>query len=234
MIVVLFYFAANRIVWYNTPGNKTREKYMKIAIDLDGVIFDTENYFRTNAQFYDLKNGGEGEVKREELWAQNRYTWTREQYDEFFGLCLENILKNAPMMVNAGVVIRALAKKHELYVITNRGDMHKSEIDITYDRLKRDNIDVFTKVYFHDEYSKLDRCRQEGVELMIDDLYNNVASISGAGIKCLYYRDLVQKSIDSPLVYEVRNWGDIARYLVDNHIIDVEDLDVDLTMSMKK
>ena len=203
---------------------------MKIAIDLDGVIFDTENFFRANAQIYDLKHGGKGEIRREELWAQCRYDWTQAEYDEFFDICLENVLKYAPIMPLASEIIRSLAKKHELYIITNRGDMTYRELEITHDRLKQDNIDVFKKIYSHDEYSKLQRCQQEGIDLMIDDLYNNIVDISSAGIKCLYYRDLVTKTIDSPLVYEVRNWGDIARYLVENNILSADDIDVDMTM----
>ena len=33
---------------------------MVVAIDLDGVIFDSEEYYRTYSHLVDLKNGGTG------------------------------------------------------------------------------------------------------------------------------------------------------------------------------
>ncbi len=201
---------------------------MKIAIDLDGVIFDTENILRVNAQIYDVMIGGSGEIAREELLAEKRYAWTKKQYDDFFENCLESVLRKAPIMPHAVKIIQTLAKKHELYVITNRGDQTYKELVITHERLNDAGINVFTKIYTHDGHTKLEHCQEEGIELMIDDLYDNVKSISDAGIPCLYYCDLVNKPIDNPIVHEVRNWGDIARYFVTHGILDASDINIDL------
>ena len=199
---------------------------MKIAIDLDGVIFDTETYFRVNAQLYDMSIGGTGEKRREEAMAQKRYDWTPEQCNEFFGKNVDSVLTNAPIMPLAAQIIRALAKKHELYIITSRGKMSTNELDITHKRLQTEGIDVFTQIIPYDSRSKLEHCMDLGIDLMIDDLYDNVLTISNAGIPCLYFMDMVYKPIKNPLVYEVRNWGDIARYLVENNILNLKEVGV--------
>ena len=58
---------------------------MKIGIDLDGVIFDTEKTFRVYSELYDMlelkQNSKENNY---ELKLQDRFNWSEEQINDFF------------------------------------------------------------------------------------------------------------------------------------------------------
>ena len=57
---------------------------MKIGIDLDGVVFDSETTFRTYEEIFDVDVLKENNlVDREEPKFQARYNWAKEQEQEF-------------------------------------------------------------------------------------------------------------------------------------------------------
>ena len=57
---------------------------MKIGIDLDGVVFDSETTFRTYDEIFDVDVLKENNlVDREEPKFQARYNWTKEQEQQF-------------------------------------------------------------------------------------------------------------------------------------------------------
>ncbi len=182
---------------------------MNIGIDLDGVLFDTENWFRTYATFYNAEHFKCKEVDREELYFQKRYLWSKEQESEFYEDCYRQIEREAPLMPYAKMVIDKLKNQgHKLYIITRRGHSFSDEIPITETRFKEEGL-VFDGYYFGTE-NKAEICKNLKIDLMIDDLYENIESVSLAGIKCLYFRDLVLKRFeDNALVHEVRNWAEI-------------------------
>lgn len=181
---------------------------MNIGIDFDGVLFDSETMLRSTAAIFNSQIGGKAMSNPEELRAYKRYAWTKEIEDKFLSENLLNIFKKAPIMIHAKEVISLLQQQgHKVYAITNRGYNFAEEIEITNNRLKEENID-FEKIIYT-ENDKLEVCKQLNIDLMIDDLYDAVDKISNAGIKCLYYRDLVLKFCTNENVKEVRNWGEI-------------------------
>ena len=57
---------------------------MKIGIDLDGVVIDSETTFRTYAEIFDIDIlKGNNLIDREKPKFQERYNWTEEQENEF-------------------------------------------------------------------------------------------------------------------------------------------------------
>lgn len=57
---------------------------MKIGIDLDGVVIDSETTFRTYEEIFDLDVLKENNlINREEPKFQARYNWNEEQQKEF-------------------------------------------------------------------------------------------------------------------------------------------------------
>ena len=52
---------------------------MKIGIDLDGVVIDSETTFRTYEEIFDIDIlNGNNLINREEPKFQARYNWTKE------------------------------------------------------------------------------------------------------------------------------------------------------------
>ena len=61
---------------------------MKIGIDLDGVVIDSETTFRTYEEIFDIDIlKGNNLINKEEPKFQARYNWTDEQQQEFIEKC---------------------------------------------------------------------------------------------------------------------------------------------------
>lgn len=53
---------------------------MKIGLDLDGVVLDTEKQFRNEAELYDILKLNRNSTKDQSAqWAQDRYKWADDE-----------------------------------------------------------------------------------------------------------------------------------------------------------
>ena len=79
-------------------------------------------------------------------------------------------------------------------------------------RLLNENNVIFDK-YFWNTHDKLEICKKEKIDIMIDDDYKIIQQLSNEKIKTLYFRDTNLKKLDeTDYIHEVNNWGDIYRY----------------------
>ena len=185
---------------------------MNIGIDLDGVVYDSEEMLKCRAEFFDQQIGGIGVINKEELLCQKRYKWTQEQENEFLKSCLLNVLTISPLKTMVKETLTQLKNEgHNLFIITSRGNVFDEEVEITHKRLNELNIQ-FEKIICYAS-NKDQICKQHNIDVMIDDTYDNVIKIANAGIKCLYFRDLVLKFANHPNIVEVNNWGEIYRQI---------------------
>ncbi len=186
---------------------------MNIGIDLDGVLFDTEEYFRCSGELYDIEIGGGGMVKPNHIKMQYRYDWEREYFDDYILKYLLEIERIAPVKPYAKLVIEKLKEDgHKLICITSRGVLDDEEIEITKKRLKEEGI-IFDKLFFA-QANKVKCCQDEKIDVMIDDYFDFIQSISNSGINCLYFRDNIQDDIINPYVRNVKNWGEVYRQIL--------------------
>ncbi|MEG1582237.1 MAG: hypothetical protein RR334_03710 [Clostridia bacterium] len=186
---------------------------MVIGVDIDGVLFDTENFFRTKAELHDISIKGKGMFNFEGNTILERYDWSKETMDDFYNKYFVQIFNDAPLFPYAKEVFYKLkADGHKLIAITARGIWSDIEIDITNKRLAEEGI-VFDKLIYNQK-NKLDACIKEKVEVMIDDRKKVLINIANNGIKCLYFRTLVLDFMEHENVTEVRNWGDVYRYFI--------------------
>ena len=199
---------------------------MNIGIDLDGVVYDTENMFRAWSQIFDLKHEKTGILFPEELKVQKRYAWAQENMQKFLNESVLKVLKNATIMPFAKDVLRAIAKKNKIYLITSRGLVLKEEVELTLKRLKREKI--FADSVIFSVKDKLEVCKSKNIDLMIEDSFENVEKLANGGINCLFYFDTVKKEFKKKNVTEVRNWGDIAVELEKRGLIDSKDIKIEL------
>ena len=104
---------------------------MKIGIDLDGVVFNTETYFRTYGELFDIKIGGKGMINPTELKVRKRYDWSKQERQQFLDEVVTEVEKTAPLMPYAKEVLATLKQAgHKLVVITSRGYLYDEEIEI--------------------------------------------------------------------------------------------------------
>ena len=190
---------------------------MKIGIDLDGVVFDSENVFRTYEEIFDIdKLHSNNLIDRTEPKFQYRYNWTNEQEDMFKKEFFMTVSKESPLMAGfMGVYNRLKALNVEFIVITARGGFVKEMKDDAIRLLNENNI-KFDKYYWHQD-DKLEVCQKENIDVMIDDDHRIIEKLSKNHIKTLYFRDVNLKKLEeNEYIKEVNNWGDIYRYITNN------------------
>lgn len=67
----------------------------KIAIDLDGVVFDTENLYRVYTEIYDVEHFKKDSlIDNKQRIYQKRYSWTEDESKKFYDTYAHEVLKN--------------------------------------------------------------------------------------------------------------------------------------------
>lgn len=195
---------------------------LKIGIDLDGVVFDSETTFRTYEEIFDIEQNQNKLVDRSEPKFQKRYNWTEDQKEEFNKYFLE-VSQNSPLMPGFKKVYNLLKGKNiQFIVITARGLNSKGEfMQEMEDDAKRILIenDILFDKYYWKQADKLEVCKKESIDIMIDDDYTIIKKLSKENINTLYFRDTnIKKLEENQHIKEVNNWGDIYRVI--NSIVD--------------
>ena len=166
---------------------------MKIGIDLDGVVIDSETTFRTYEEIFDIDIlKGNNLINKKEPKFQARYNWTNEQEKEFIEKYFMTVSKESN--------------------ITARGVFIK---EMKYDaiRLLEENNIKFDTYYWNVE-DKLEICKNEKVDIMIDDDWKIIKKLADNEVKTLYFRDTnLMKLEENEYIKEVNNWGEIYRYI---------------------
>ena len=101
---------------------------------------------------------------------------------------------------------------HQFVVITARGGFVKEMKDDAI-RLLEENDIIFDKYYWKVE-DKLEICKKENIDIMIDDDWRIIKRLSENRIKTLYFRDTNLKKLEeNEYLKEVNHWGEIYRYI---------------------
>ena len=187
---------------------------MKIGIDLDGVVIDSETTFRTYEEIFDINVlKGNNLIDRQEPKLQNRYNWTKEQQEKFINEYFMKVSKESNLMSGFTGVYKLLKDKGiEFVVITARGGFIKEMKDDAQRLLDENNI-RFDKYYWN-IYDKLEICQKENIDIMIDDDWRIIKNLADNNVKTFYFRDTNLKKLpESEYIKEVNNWGDIYRFI---------------------
>lgn len=187
---------------------------MKIGIDIDGVILDSEREFRIRAELYDvIKLKRNSIIDNREMKAQERYNWSKEEIDEYINKEFLAVSRECNFMPGAIQVINLLKKEgHELIIITARGGIIKEMRNVAEERLEEKGL-TFDKYYWaiNDKY---EICQLENIDVMIEDYYETCKKISDNKIKTLYLKESSSYELEeNKYLKEVHNWGEIYRYI---------------------
>ena len=192
---------------------------MKIGIDLDGVVIDSETTFRTYEEIFDIDYlKGNNLLDRKEPKFQSRYNWTKEQEKEFVERYFMKVSKQSNLMSGFIAVYDLLKNQgHEFIVITARGGFIEKMKDDAIRLLEENNI-RFDKYYWKIN-NKIEICQKEKVDIMIDDDWRIIKKLADNKIKTLYFRDTnLMKLEESKYIKEVNNWGDVYRAIKEEYI----------------
>lgn len=191
---------------------------MKIGLDLDGVVIDSERVFRTYNEIFEIEKNIDKLVDKSEAKFQRRFDWTLEEQLEYTNKYFIKSVENSNLMAGFKIVYDLLKQENvELIVITSRGIAPRGnfiqEMEDNAKKLLADNNIIFDKYYWKQK-DKLEACQKENIDLMIDDDYRIVSKLAENGIKCLYFREAgIKKVENNENVIEVHNWGEIYRII---------------------
>ena len=188
---------------------------MRIGIDLDGVVFDSEKDFRIYQELYDIEELHGKSIKNEkEVRLQERFDWPEEIVNNFLDRYYVQVVKESNYMPGAKMIIKKLKEEgHELIIVTARGGNTPEVIAVTEERLQRDNMNIFDK-YCYGIVDKGEECKKENIDLMIDDSNVNCKKTSSKNIKTIYLKDAPSYDMEENEYLKVLyNWGEIYRYI---------------------
>ena len=191
---------------------------MRIGLDLDGVVIDSERVFRTYNEIFEIEKNMDKLVDKSEAKFQRRFDWTLEEQLEYTNKYFIKSVENSNLMAGFKIVYDLLKKEDvELIVITSRGIAPRGnfiqEMEDNAKKLLADNNIIFDKYYWKQK-DKLEACQKENIDLMIDDDHRIVSKLAENGIKCLYFREAgIKKVENNKNVTEVHNWGEIYRII---------------------
>lgn len=184
----------------------------KIAIDLDGVIFDTERYFRVFTEIEDVNHYGFNNVKdNREVRFQDRYNWDDDFTEDFYSKNVYDYEIKAGILPGVKEVLYYLKDMgYKLYVITARGFFSQKQIDLTLELLKKYDLDIFEEIVFKSK-TKKDIIIKYGIDYMIDDNLK-ICNIVKDACKAIYFKDGPSYDANDNDIITVHNWGEIYRY----------------------
>lgn len=188
---------------------------MRIGIDLDGVIFDSEKLYRIYSELYDIQDLKRNSlIDNKQVKFENRYSWNQDETNGFVKKYHRKITETANFMPGAKEIIPLLKEEgNTLIIITARGKVNKDLVPITMQRLKENNLDIFEKYYWGTE-NKEEICKQEKIDLMIDDSNINCEKLARDHIHTIYLKDAPSLDIEENEYLKVLyNWGEIYRYI---------------------
>lgn len=188
---------------------------MKIGIDLDGVVFDSEKEFRVYSELYDMLDlKRNSKINNKELKFQSRFKWTKEDIDGFLNKYHKQIIVESNFMPGVKRILKLLKEDgHTLILITARGGMNRDMIKVTEERLQQNEMNIFDKYYWATE-NKDEVCVKENVDIMIDDFCDKCKSIANSKIKTIYLKDAPSYDLEeNEYIKVLYNWGEIYRYI---------------------
>lgn len=182
----------------------------KIAIDLDGVVFDTENLYRVYTEIYDVEHFKKDSlIDNTQRTYQKRYNWSEEECKKFYDNYSNEILKNGNIMPGADIVLKKLSSEYEFIVITSRNNE-----EVKYAQNFFDNIGLYNIKIYKDQINKIDKLIEENVDYIIDDDENICVNASKNNIHAIYFKNNASDRIgENGYLKVVNNWGEIYKYI---------------------
>ncbi len=163
---------------------------MRIGIDIDETLTDTEKSFNNVIKKYNVKFS----KKYSEKWNEDEKVYLLSNF-------IEEILSNAVLKEGSKKAIDLLNNMgHELIVITARNNEYSNNIEAITRNLIRENKLKFSAIYFNQKI-KSDIAKKLNIDLMIDDSVEVYKNMKKENIDCILFGDKIQ------------NWSEVLEYI---------------------
>jgi len=190
---------------------------MRIGIDIDETLNDVKEKLEVAAFNY-AKSIGKDIVLQDDKckkdnkgsYIKDKYNFTYEELKHFLGPIQDEIINNATPKENVSEIIKKIKELgHEIYIITARdSEFHEDPYKQSKEWLNTNNI-IFDKLIVNAREKDI-VCKQESIDLFIDDSLNNCISVSDIGIKTILFSN---KESNYPNIINISNWNSIYDYI---------------------
>ena len=190
---------------------------MIIGIDIDDTLTDIRDEVGAEALKYAKSLNKEIDEKKV-VWDKNnngssfkeRYNLNYDELLYFFRNIQEKITKKAKPREDVVEVLKKLRKDgHKIYIVTARdSEFHNDPYELSKTWLDKNNIEYDKLIV--DARDKAKACKEQNVDLFIDDKLSNCQGVSNEGITTIRitnYTDPHQNIINK------KNWKEIYEYI---------------------
>ena len=188
---------------------------MKIGLDIDGIILDFERTMRAYAELYDLLILRKSGVKNPNQFDYlKRYDWTDEEKKNFVNNYLVYATINSTPLIPLVKEMLELFRLegYEFLFITARGLLKKETKEAVIQVFNRNNIPT-DNIYWGVK-DKVTKCKELGVDIMLEDNPSTCKLLIENKIRTLYFRDKDNEIIENnEFLTEVSNVGEICRQI---------------------
>lgn len=180
---------------------------MKIGIDIDNTICSTDEVIDIKIKEYIKEHG----MSQEEFFGDS------SNMDKFYKEKILEVIAEDPVKDDFLRVLNKLKVNNEIIIVTARNETFvktsQSMRQATKDWLAKNNI--YYDKYFDDAYKegKVKVCKDEAIDIIIDDDINNYIAFKENGIKTLLFDDR-GKYLD--VVDRVGSWKEVEDILFNN------------------
>ena len=168
-----------------------------------GDKYDTEVLNR------EAKKDNLGKIK-DRYYMKALYGWTEEEKFAFFDMYYKNVLEECYPLPNASEIINRLKQEgNEIIFITARlTNIKNCETEnITKETFRKYNIPYDKLIMNVDD--KLKFCKENGVEVFIEDSYETCKSLQENGIKAYLMTTKMNRNIVDEKIERVSSWNEV-------------------------
>ncbi len=180
---------------------------MKIGIDIDNTICSTDEVIDIKIKEYIKEHG----MSQEEFFGDS------SNMDKFYKEKILEVIAEDPIKPYFLEVLEKLKDNNEIIIVTARNETFvktsQSMRKATMDWLAKNNI--YYDKYFDDAYKegKVKVCKDENIDIIIDDDINNYLAFKEHGVNTLLFDDKC-KYLD--IVDRVGSWEEVLDILLGN------------------
>ena len=190
---------------------------MIIGVDIDDTLTDIRDEVGAAALKYAQSlNKDIDETKV--VWDKNnngssfkeRYNFNYDELLYFFGNIQENITKKAKPREDVVDVIKKLREDgHKIYIITARdSEFHNNPYELSKTWLNKNNIEYDKLIVDARDKEKI--CREQNIEIFIDDKLSNCMQISNENIVTIRITNYTEQHQN---IVNKKNWKEIYEYI---------------------
>lgn len=184
---------------------------MIIGIDIDDTITDTYEVIMGYAQEYTINNLNREPILKNADCTNHMYTkvlhdWKTDEDLEFLKLYYEKMIKEVKPKTLAVKYLKKLHEEgHKIVLITARWEAEYFDLIKTTEEWLKENDVSYDKLIVNAE-NKLIACKDEKVDLFIDDSISNCNLVSSGGIKTYIMDSRTNKNMDNEKIERIYSW----------------------------